>query len=172
MTQRIALVTGGGRGLGKNAALKLANKGIGIVLTWNSNEKEAQQVVDEIRQSGGKAAALPLNVGDISTFPSFVEQMKHTLKAQWQSEGFDYLLNNAGIGITAPYSAFTEAQFDQLLSIQFKGAIFPDAESSSADEQGGKDPQCLDRPGAFCSTGLQRLCRHERGDGSAYPVSG
>ena len=76
MTQRIALVTGGGRGLGKNAALKLANKGIGIVLTWNSNEKEAQQVVDEIRQSGGKAAALPLNVGDISTFPSFVEQMK------------------------------------------------------------------------------------------------
>ena len=124
MTQRIALVTGGGRGLGKNAALKLANKGIGIVLTWNSNEKEAQQVVDEIRQSGGKAAALPLNVGDISTFPSFVEQMKHTLKAQWQSEGFDYLLNNAGIGITAPYSASTEAQFDQLLSIQFKGPFF------------------------------------------------
>lgn len=62
MTQRIALVTGGGRGLGKNAALKLASKGIGIILTWNSNEKEAQQVVDEIRQSGGKAAALPLNV--------------------------------------------------------------------------------------------------------------
>ncbi len=124
MTQRIALVTGGGRGLGKNAALKLANKGIGIVLTWNSNEKEAQQVVDEIRQSGGKAAALPLNVGDISTFPSFVEQMKHTVKAQWQSEGFDYLLNNAGIGINAPYSAFTEAQFDQLLNIQFKGPFF------------------------------------------------
>lgn len=58
MTQRIALVTGGGRGLGKNAALKLASKGIGIILTWNSNEKEALQVVDEIRQSGGKAAAL------------------------------------------------------------------------------------------------------------------
>lgn len=124
MTQRIALVTGGGRGLGKNAALKLANKGMGIVLTWNSNEKEAQQVVDEIRQSGGKAAALPLNVGDISTFPSFVEQMKQTLKTQWQNEGFDYLLNNAGIDITAPYSAFTEAQFDQLLSIQFKGPFF------------------------------------------------
>ena len=95
MTQRIALVTGGGRGLGKNAALKLAGKGIGIILTWNSNEKEAQQVVDEIRQSGGKAAALPLNVGDISTFPQFIKQVQDTLQAQWQSDTFDYLLNNA-----------------------------------------------------------------------------
>ena len=124
MTQRIALVTGGGRGLGKNAALKLASKGIGIILTWNSNEKEAQQVVHEIRQSGGKAAALSLNVGDISAFPLFVEQMQEALQTQWQSDGFDYLLNNAGIGINAPYSAFTEAQFDQLLNIHFKGPFF------------------------------------------------
>ena len=124
MTQRIALVTGGGRGLGKNAALKLANRGIGIILTWNSNEKEAQQVVDEIRQSGGKAATLPLNVGDISTFPLFIEQMQETLQTQWQCTRFDYLLNNAGIGINALYSDFTEAQFDQLLNIQFKGPFF------------------------------------------------
>ncbi|MBJ3593363.1 SDR family oxidoreductase [Salmonella enterica subsp. enterica serovar Saintpaul] len=124
MTQRIAIVTGGGRGLGKNAALKLAGKGIGIILTWNSNEKEAQQVVDEIRQSGGKAAALPLNVGDISGFPLFVQQVQDTLQAEWQSDGFDYLLNNAGIGINAPYSTFAEAQFDQLLNIHFKGPFF------------------------------------------------
>lgn len=124
MTQRIALVTGGGRGLGKNAALKLAKKGIGIILTWNSNEKEAQQVVGEIRQSGGKAAALPLNVGDTSTFPQFVQQLQETLQTQWQSNEFDYLLNNAGIGINAPYPAFTEAQFDQLLNIHFKGPFF------------------------------------------------
>ena len=124
MTQRIALVTGGGRGLGKNAALKLASNGIGIILTWNSNEKEAQQVVDEIRQSSGKAVALPLNVGDISTFPQFVQQVQGTLQTQWQSNVFDYLLNNAGIGINAPYPAFTEAQFDQLLNIHFKGPFF------------------------------------------------
>ena len=124
MTQRIAFVTGGGRGLGKNAALKLASKGIGIILTWNSNEKEAQQVVEEIRQSGSKAAALPLNVGDISTFPQFVKQVQETLRTHWQSDTFDYLLNNAGIGINAPYPAFTEAQFDQLLNIHFKGPFF------------------------------------------------
>lgn len=77
--------------------------------------------MDEIRQSGGKAAALPLNVGDISTFPQFVQQVQGTLQTQWQSNVFDYLLNNAGIGINAPYPAFTEAQFDQLLNIHFKG---------------------------------------------------
>ena len=138
MTQRIVLVTGGGRGLGKNAALKLASKGMGIILTWNSNEKEAQQVVDDIRQLGGKAAALPLNVGDISTFPRFVEQMKETLQTQWQCARFDYLLNNAGIGITAPYSAFTEAQCDQLLNIQFKGPFFLTQSLLPLINQGGR----------------------------------
>ncbi|MBP8254589.1 MAG: SDR family NAD(P)-dependent oxidoreductase, partial [Citrobacter sp.] len=138
MTQRIVLVTGGGRGLGKNAALKLASKGMGIILTWNSNEKEAQQVVDDIRQLGGKAAALPLNVGDISTFPRFVEQMQETLQTQWQCTRFDYLLNNAGIGITAPYSAFTEAQFDQLLNIQFKGPFFLTQSLLPLINQGGR----------------------------------
>lgn len=138
MTQRIALVTGGGRGLGKNAALKLASKGIGIILTWNSNEKEAQQVVDEIRQLGGKAAALPLNVGEISTFPLFVEQMQETLQTQWQCAGFDYLLNNAGIGINAPYADFTEAQFDQLLNIQFKGPFFLTQSLLPLIKQGGR----------------------------------
>ena len=137
MTQRIVLVTGGGRGLGKNAALKLASKGMGIILTWNSNEKEAQQVVDDIRQLGGKAA-LPLNVGDISTFPRFVEQMQETLQTQWQCTRFDYLLNNAGIGITAPYSAFTEAQFDQLLNIQFKGPFFLTQSLLPLINQGGR----------------------------------
>lgn len=124
MTQRIALVTGGGRGLGKNAALKLASKGIGVILTWNSNEKEAQQVVDEIRQSGGKAAALPLNVGNISTFPQFVKQVQETLQTHWQSDTFDYLLNNAGAGLYAPYTDTTEAQFDEAMNIHFKGPFF------------------------------------------------
>lgn len=138
MAQRIALVTGGGRGLGKNAALKLASKGIGIILTWNSNEKEALQVVHEIRQSGGKATALPLNVGDISGFPRFVERMQEALRTQWQSEGFDYLLNNAGIGINAPYAALTEAQFDQLLNIHFKGPFFLTQSLLPLINQGGR----------------------------------
>jgi len=52
MTERIALVTGGSRGLGKNAALKLAAKGVGIILTWNRSQQEALDVVREIEQKG------------------------------------------------------------------------------------------------------------------------
>ena len=65
MSERIALVTGGSRGLGKNAVLKLAAEGTGIILTWNNSQQEAQEVVREIEGTGGKAAALQLNVGKL-----------------------------------------------------------------------------------------------------------
>ena len=102
MTQRIAVVTGGSRGLGKNAALKLAAKGTDIILTWNSNAQAALDVVAEIEQTGVKAAALPLNVGDVSSFDSFAQKVREVLQQRWQRETFDYLLNNAGIGLNIP----------------------------------------------------------------------
>ena len=124
MTERIALVTGGSRGLGKNAALKLAADGTGIVLTYHSNQQDALEVVREIQEKGVNAAALQLNVGDIASFDKFAQQLQEILKTVWQRDTFDYLLNNAGVGINAPYPAFTEAQFDQLLDIPFKGPFF------------------------------------------------
>lgn len=124
MTERIALVTGGSRGLGKNAALKLAAKGTGIILTYNSSQKEAQEVVREIEQKGVKAVALQLNVGDVASFGNFVHEVREQLKQRWQRDSFDYLLNNAGIGLNTPFAETTEAQFDQLLNIQFKGPFF------------------------------------------------
>ena len=124
MTERIAIVTGGSRGLGKNAALKLAAKGVGIILTWNSSQQEALDVVHEIEQKGVKAAALQLNVGDVASFEKFAQQVGETLKQNWQRDNFDYLLNNAGVGLYAPYVETSEAQFDNVMNIHFKGPFF------------------------------------------------
>lgn len=124
MNERIALVTGGSRGLGKNAVLKLAAEGVGIILTWNSSQQEALDVVHEIEANGGKAAALQLNVGDIASFEGFAQRMQEILQTVWQRDRFDYLVNNAGTGLYAPYTETTEAQFDETLNIHFKGPFF------------------------------------------------
>ena len=89
MTQRIALVTGGSRGLGKNAALKLAEKGTDIILTWHSNPQAALDVVAEIEKKGVKAAALPLNVGDITSFDGFAHKVGEELQQRWQRDTID-----------------------------------------------------------------------------------
>ena len=124
MRERIALVTGGSRGLGKNAVLKLAAEGTEIILTWNSSQQEAQEVVREIEGKGRKAAALQLNVGDTASFARFAQQVKETLAHVWQRDTFDYLVNNAGTGLYAPYTETTEAQFDDAVNIHFKGPFF------------------------------------------------
>lgn len=124
MTQRIALVTGGSRGLGKNAALKLAAKGTDILLTYHSNRQATLDVVAEIEQKGVKAAALALNVGDSSTFDAFASEVAQVLAQKWGRTTFDYLLNNAGIGLNVPFAETSEAQFDELMNIQFKGPFF------------------------------------------------
>ncbi|ENE0865458.1 SDR family oxidoreductase [Klebsiella variicola] len=124
MTQRIALVTGGSRGLGKNAALKLAAKGTDILLTYHSNRQAALDVVAEIEQKGVKAAALALNVGDSSTFDAYASEVAQVLAQKWGRTTFDYLLNNAGIGLNVPFAETSEAQFDELMNIQFKGPFF------------------------------------------------
>ena len=124
MLERIALVTGGSRGLGKNAVLKLAAEGTDIILTWNSSQQEAQEVVHEIEGIGRKAAALQLNVGDTASFARFAQQVKETLTHVWQRDTFDNLVNNAGTGLYAPYTETTEAQFDDAVNIHFKGPFF------------------------------------------------
>ncbi|PXX48044.1 MULTISPECIES: SDR family NAD(P)-dependent oxidoreductase [Aquitalea] len=124
MQQKIALVTGGSRGLGRNAALKLAARGVAVVLTYQANQAAADAVVAEIDAAGGQAAAMPLDVAQSSSFPAFAEQLRQLLQQRWQRQQFDYLLNNAGIGIHAGFAETTEAQFDHLLNIQFKGVFF------------------------------------------------
>ncbi len=124
MGKKIALVTGGSRGLGKNAVLKLAEQGIDVILTYNSQREEAESVVAEIEAKGGKAAALQLNVASTQGFDDFVAQVKSALKKVWQRDTFDFLVNNAGIGIHASFAETTEDQFDQLMNIHLKAPFF------------------------------------------------
>lgn len=154
MTQHIALVTGGSRGLGKNAALKLAAKGTGIILTYNNNAEEAQNVVREIEQKGVKAVALQLNVGDITGFDAFVRNVQEQLKSLWQREMFDYLLNNAGVGISATFADTSEEQFDQMVNIHFKGPFFLTQLLLPLIKEGGRILNV--------STGLTRFCQPGR----------
>lgn len=124
MTQRIALVTGGSRGLGKNAVLKLAAQGTDIIFTYNSQRDAALEVVAEIEQTGAKAVALQLNVSDVASFASFTQQVKEALNQVWGRETFDYLVNNAGIGLYASFAETSEALFDELMNIHLKGPFF------------------------------------------------
>ncbi|MGZ3750006.1 MAG: SDR family oxidoreductase [Mucilaginibacter sp.] len=121
---KIALVTGGSRGLGKNMALSLAHKGIDVILTYNSKKEEALAVVAEIEKTGQKAAALQLNTGDVKSFDVFFEQVKSILKGSFNTDHFDFLINNAGIGIYSEFTETTEESFDLLMNIQFKGVFF------------------------------------------------
>ena len=121
---KIALVTGGSRGLGKNAALKIASKGIDVIITYQSKKEEAEQTVKEIKEFGVNAAALQLNVADSTTFDAFFAKVKNVLKTVFNAEKFDFLINNAGVGIHASFAETTEEQFDTLVNIHYKGAFF------------------------------------------------
>ena len=121
---KIAIITGGSRGLGRSMALHLAEKGRDILLTYNRKQAEADAVVSEIEKLGRKAVALQLEVGDHQSFAAFTEKVRGVLTEHWQRNDFDFLINNAGVGAQASFMETTEAQFDQLLNIHFKGAFF------------------------------------------------
>ncbi|REG99024.1 SDR family oxidoreductase [Flavobacterium aquicola] len=124
MGNKIALVTGGSRGLGKNMALSLAKKGLDVVLTYHSKKAEAEEVVSEIEKLGRKAVALQLNVSDVSGFDSFFQNAKSALQNTFGTDKIDFLINNAGVGAYASFAETTEAQFDDMVNIHFKGAFF------------------------------------------------
>jgi NAD(P)-dependent dehydrogenase (short-subunit alcohol dehydrogenase family) len=122
--RKVALVTGSSRGLGKNTAIHLARKGVDVIVTYRSKQSEADAVVAEIAQLGAKAVALQLDVANSKSFAEFAEQIRVMLRTHWQRDSFDYLVNNAGIGIHASFAETTEAQFDELVNIHLKGTFF------------------------------------------------
>lgn len=120
----ISLVTGSSRGLGRNTALSIARKGGDVIVTYQSREAEANEVVAEIQELGRKALALPLDVGNVSTFPDFVDSLKTALRQTWERDHFDHLVNNAGHGDVAPIAEMSEEAFDKLVNVHFKGVFF------------------------------------------------
>ena len=135
---KIALVTGGSRGLGKDMALSLAKKGLNVILTYNSKGAEAEEVVKEIEALGHKAVALQLNVSDSSSFDAFFEKLKTALQTVFNTDKFDFIINNAGFGVHAGFAETTEQQFDELLNVHFKGPFFLTQKSLPLMNDGGR----------------------------------
>jgi NAD(P)-dependent dehydrogenase (short-subunit alcohol dehydrogenase family) len=121
---KIALVTGGSRGLGKNMAMRLAEKGNDVIITYQSQKQAAETVVKEIEAMGQQSVALSLDVSDFPSLDRFVHELTEVLNSKWTTAHFDFLVNNAGIGATIPFEKVTEEDFDRFLNIHFKSVYF------------------------------------------------
>ncbi|MER8967244.1 SDR family oxidoreductase [Mesorhizobium sp. M0808] len=121
---KIALITGGSRGLGRNTAINIARQGGDAVITYRSREEEARAVVAEIEALGCKARAFQLDTGDVGAFAGFAERLRKALRETWRRDTFDHLVNNAGHGDYALIADTTVEQFDSLVNVHFKGVFF------------------------------------------------
>jgi NAD(P)-dependent dehydrogenase (short-subunit alcohol dehydrogenase family) len=121
---KIALVTGGSRGLGRNVALHLARGGADVILTYRARRADADAAAAEVRALGRRAAVLPLDVADVKRFGAFRDAVAEALRQTWQRDRFDFLINNAGIDRRAPFAEATEADFDELMNVHLKGVFF------------------------------------------------
>ncbi len=121
---KIALITGGSRGLGKNSALKIAQKGLDVIITYKSNKEEADKVVAEIQALGRKAIAYQLDTKNINSFDAMVKTVGDHLEENTGSRNIDYLVNNAGTALYTPIAEVTEEQLDDVVDIHFKGVFF------------------------------------------------
>jgi NAD(P)-dependent dehydrogenase (short-subunit alcohol dehydrogenase family) len=124
MTTKLALITGGSRGLGRDGALHLADRNTDVIVTYRSSRDQAEAVVEAIEAKGRRAAALRLDVGKSAEFDGFVAELRGVLEARFERSDFDFLLNNAGHGVHASFAETTEAQFDELVNVHVKGVFF------------------------------------------------
>ena len=121
---KIALVTGGSRGLGKDMAIRLAEKGIDVIVTYRNNQADALETVHQIQAKGRKATALQLDMSLFDSINPFVQKLQETLATVWQTDHLDFIINNAGMGATVPFTEVTEELFTDFLNVHFKGVYF------------------------------------------------
>jgi NAD(P)-dependent dehydrogenase (short-subunit alcohol dehydrogenase family) len=124
MNTKIALVTGGSRGLGRDMAHNLAKKGLEVLLTYHTNKEAADQVVSEIEALGGKAWTAQLDTSKPESFDAFISSATQMLNDERGSAKIDFLINNAGTALYAPVTEVTEAQMNEMYDIHFKGPFF------------------------------------------------
>lgn len=122
--EKLVLITGASRGLGRNMALQLAANGADLVITYRSKKNEAESVCKTVSEMGRKASSLQLDTSGISGFPSFSDKLGAVLREKWDREDIDFLVNNAGIDVYTTFGTTTEKQFDDLMNVHFKGVYF------------------------------------------------
>ena len=123
MTNKIAIITGGNRGLGRNTATNLIQRGVDVIFTYRANKEEADGLIREAEAAGRKAAAFQLDTGSVGAFDGFVAEVRNVLQG-WGKERFDFLVNNAGNSLHADFAKTTEAQFDEIFNVHVKGVYF------------------------------------------------
>ncbi|GAA1359795.1 SDR family NAD(P)-dependent oxidoreductase [Catellatospora chokoriensis] len=121
---QIAIITGASSGIGQSAAVQLAKRGTGVILTYRGNPTGALDTVAAVEKEGGTAVALPLDVGDSAAFPAFRASVVAALRDTWGRDTFDYLVNNAGFGQMSMFEDTTEELFDTFLRVLLKGPYF------------------------------------------------
>jgi len=145
---RIALITGGNRGLGRAAALALAEDGVDVILTYRSNAEEAESVIGELTERGRVALALALDVTDVDSLPAFVEMLRGALRKHWARDRFDILINNGGFDHLTPFGDADPAMIDSLYAVHVRGPIMLTELLAPIIEDGGRV--------LFTSSGLTR----------------
>jgi NAD(P)-dependent dehydrogenase (short-subunit alcohol dehydrogenase family) len=123
-TRKIALITGASRGLGRSMAIALARRGVDVIGTYNSNRTEAEATAAAVAEAGGRSAFFQLDAGRAQDFPAFAATVAQALETRFGAKQFDHLVNNAGVGLHKPFAETTEADFDRLMNIHFKGVFF------------------------------------------------
>jgi NAD(P)-dependent dehydrogenase (short-subunit alcohol dehydrogenase family) len=150
---KIALVTGGSRGLGKNMAIRLAEYGHDVIITYHSQKEAADAVVSAIEAAGKKAAALQYDSSDFPSIDNFLQQLTHVLQNKWGTDKFDFLINNAGIGATIPFAQVTENDFDRFMDIHFKSVYFLTQKSLPVMNDHGRIINISTGTTRFCAPG-------------------
>jgi NAD(P)-dependent dehydrogenase (short-subunit alcohol dehydrogenase family) len=150
MSTKIALVTGGSRGLGKDMALRIADSGNDVIITYHSQKESADAVIAEIESKGQRGVALQFDSSDFKSLDDFVKQVIETLQKKWNVSAFDFLINNAGIGATIPFDKVTEEDFDLFMNIHFKSVYFLTQKLLAAINDNGRIINI--------STGTTRFC--------------
>ena len=135
---KIAIVTGGSRGLGRDMALSLAKKGNDVIITYNSNSEAANEVVSAIEELGQKAVAIKLNTGDTKSFDAFYIEVKAALRETFGKDNFDFLINNAGVALYQPFESTTEEQLEEIFTIHYKGVFFLTQKALPLINDGGR----------------------------------
>jgi len=136
--KKIALVTGGSRGLGRDMAVSLAKKGHNVIITYAGNEAEAEHTLKLVQEAGAKGAALQLDLKDFSVLDKFISALTAVLKEKFNADKFDFLINNAGMGGNIPFEKATEKDFDEFLNVHYKGVYFLTQKSLPVLNNGGR----------------------------------